>query len=102
MVIAIESEAHHGPSWASSQILPWFVVEQQNAGHHSVLDRYDRSMDMNQVQTKPFDLQMVFPQPETQQYNGQDQALVPYSQQRQHTQETEIHLEHVGAKLTLD
>jgi hypothetical protein len=59
-------------------------------------------MDMNQVQTKPFDLQTVFPQPETQQYSEQDQVLVPYSQQRQHIQATQIHLVPVGAKLTLD
>lgn len=101
-MIATESEGHHGPSWASSQILPWFVVEPQNVEHHSVLDTYECSMDMNQVQTKLFDLQIVFPQPETQQYSEQDQALVPNNQQWQHIQETQIHLVPVGAKLTPD
>lgn len=102
MVIATETGVHHGSSWASSLILPCFVVEQQNAEHHSVPDRYDRSMDMSQVQTKPLDLQIVFPQLETQQHSKQDQALVPYNQQRQRIQETRIHLEPVGAKLTLE
>jgi hypothetical protein len=102
MVIATEGEGHRGPSWASSQILPWFVVDPQNAAHHFVLDRYDSSMDKNQVQTKPFDLQIVFPQPETRQYSEQDQVLVPYNQQRQHIQETQTRQVPVGAKLTLD
>lgn len=102
MVIATDSLGRHGPSWASSRILPWFVVEQQNAKHHSVLDRHDRSMGMSQVQTIPLDLQILFPQPLTQQHSKQDQVLVPYNQQRLHIQETQIHLGPVGAKLTLE
>lgn len=92
MVIATDSEGHHGPSLASSRILPCFVVEQQNAKHHSVLDRYDRSMDMSQVQTKPSTLQILFPQQVTPRYSKQDQALVPNNPQQQHIREIQIHL----------
>jgi len=99
MVIATESEGHRGSSWASSRILPCFVVAQQNAKHHCVLDRYDRTMDMSQVRTKPSNLQILFPQSVTLTHSTQDQALVPNNQQRQHIQEPQIHLEPVGAKL---
>lgn len=91
-VIATDSEGYHGPSLASSRILPCFVVEQQNAKHHSVLDRYDRSMDMSQVQTKPSTLQILFPQQVTLQHSKQDQALVPNNPQQQHIREIQIHL----------
>lgn len=98
-MIATDSEGHHGFSWASSRILPCFVVVQQNAKHHSVLDIYDRTTDMNQMQTKPSNLQILFPQSVTLPHSTQDQALVPNDQQRQHIQEPQIHLEPVVAKL---
>lgn len=99
MVFATESEGHRGFSWASSHIHPCFVVAQQNAKHHSVLDRYDRTTDMSQMQTKPSNLQILFPQSVTLPHSTQDQPLVPNNQQRQHIQEPQIPREPVAAKL---
>lgn len=99
MMFAADSEGHREFSSASSRIHPCFVVAQQNAKHHSVLDRYDMTTDMSQMQTKPSNLQILFPQSVTQPHSTQDQPLVPNTQQRQHIQEPQIPLEPVAAKL---